>query len=444
MHSHTHTYSQACAECSLCNAGEYIAAESFCTGATYADTSAGKCRPCRASCPAGQYLSGSCVTGKEIKDRMCLPCTSKCPAGYYALGRYDGSSTYDTRRCVPCGFCQPGQYQMGFCDGTTSTDATKCAPCNFTTCKPLHVLVNQCTGRGTNDTSKCVACSESNGIGCSANQYMAQMCSPASLYDGKCQNCDISCISAASGSAQAPTGQYKLIPCNGLTNSNLVCANCTQNCPVGEYVTNLCDGMGTKDTAKCAACTCPAGTYAPNNTCVGNTTRNVLVCTACTKADACPDGYYLSGECSTFSNPVCTPCRSACGVAEIEAQKCSGEVNRLCLPDVACFQDCPSGSFESRPCSPPNVKQQCTACSSCAKGYYVQQPCSPKNDTKCERCTSSICIDDAYNAQFSAVTACQGTERQDPAQCGVITESYGQRCAPNSYRIRSRVGIDQG
>ena len=33
----------------------------------------------------------------------------------------------------------------------------------------------------------------------------------------------------------------------------------------------------------------------------------------------------------------------------------------------------------------------------------------------------------------------QGTELSDTALCGVITESYGQRCAPNSYRLRGRV-----
>ena len=111
-HTHTFTYKQACSECSLCNAGEYIALDSYCTGATFTDISAGKCRPCRASCPSGQYLTGSCVTGSEVKDRTCLPCTSQCPAGQYALGRCDGSTTYDTRKCVPCGFCQPGQYQV--------------------------------------------------------------------------------------------------------------------------------------------------------------------------------------------------------------------------------------------------------------------------------------------------------------------------------------------
>jgi hypothetical protein len=147
-------YTQACEDCTLCNAGEYIAANAYCTGAGFSDTSDGRCRPCRQSCPAGKYLTGACVAGNEAVDRLCAPCMNTCQPGYYALGRCDGSTQYDSRRCVPCGYCLPGQYQVGFCDGTTSTDATKCAPCNATTCKSLHVLVNQCTGRGKNDTSR--------------------------------------------------------------------------------------------------------------------------------------------------------------------------------------------------------------------------------------------------------------------------------------------------
>lgn len=37
-------YDEACEQCSLCNGGEYVAGGAFCTGATYEDMSAGKCR----------------------------------------------------------------------------------------------------------------------------------------------------------------------------------------------------------------------------------------------------------------------------------------------------------------------------------------------------------------------------------------------------------------
>jgi hypothetical protein len=364
--------------------------------------------------------------------------------------------------------------QVGFCDGKSSTDTTRCAPCNFTSCKPLHILVNQCTGRSSVDTASCVPCTDSSEQGCSSNQFMGRMCSASSLYNGACQNCDVACISAAAKNSASPTGQYKLIPCTGLTSSNLVCANCRQNCAIGEYIANLCDGMGTKDSAMCEKCTCPDGQYAKNNLCMGNTTNNVLTCTQCTNASSCAEGYYLSGTCSNFSNTACTKCRSRCGAAEIEGSVCkerqkqvqdvnySGrcfadsllhthtrthtythtlDLRRICLPDVACFQDCPAGFFESRQCSPPNVVQQCTACKICPTGYYIQTPCSRNNDTECARCTSSICVSDEYNAQFSTSGGCQGTELQDSAMCGTIKESYGQRCAPNSYRVRNRINM---
>ena len=231
-----------------------------------------------------------------------------------------------------------GQYQIGFCDGTTSRDATRCAPCNYTSCRPMHVLVNQCTGRGTVDLSKCVPCTDPSTAGCGFNQYMHQLCSATSLYDGVCRNCELSCIGASANSSLAPTGQFKLIPCTGTTSSNLVCANCSQNCALGYYVTNLCNGTGTSDATTCAECTCPAGSYAPSNTCTGSTTRNTLQCVPCTNASSCPENHYLSGTCSTFSNPTCTPCRSGCKSAEVEAQACANGKNRVCLPDFACFQ----------------------------------------------------------------------------------------------------------
>ena len=386
-------------------------------------------RSCRSSCPAGYYLSpaSACILGSEVRDRVCIACSSRCPAGYYSLGRCDGSTTYDTTRCVPCGGCQAGQYQIGFCDGTTSTDATQCAPCVHTSCKPLHVLVGQCTGLGTVDTSSCVPCTEPTGVGCGANQYMGTMCSPSSLYDGVCTNCKLSC----------PAGQYKRIPCTGSTSSDLVCANCTQNCPLGHYVANLCSGQGSKDTATCEPCTCPSGLFAPNNTCTGTTTSNTLRCIACTNASSCPAGHYLSGNCSALTNTACTPCRTRCKSAEIEVQQCSGGLNRRCLPDASCFQDCPSGMYESRACSPPDTRQVCSPCRRCPPGFYVSAQCSPKNDTQCARCTSSVCTDDRYNAQFGRLGECQGNELNDTALCGVITESYGERCSVNTYRFAS-------
>lgn len=278
-------------------------------------------------------------------------------------------------------------------------------------------------------------------MGCGANQYMDQLCSSASMYDGQCKNCDLKCIGAQEGNPLAPSGQYKLVPCTGFTSANLVCANCLQNCPVGQYITDLCNGTGTSDTARCTPCTCPAGYYAPNATaCTGTTTVNPLACIPCKNASSCQDGIsYLSGQCSTFSNTACTPCRSQCKEAEVEARQCVNGTNRHCLPDVACFRDCPSGSYEKRACSPPNVRQVCAACTQCAAGFFVKTPCSRKSDTVCERCTSSVCISDSYNAQFGSLGGCQGTESRDTALCGTITESYGERCAPDSYRFRGRV-----
>lgn len=135
----------------------------------------------------------------------------------------------------------------------------------------------------------------------------------------------------------------------------------------------------------------------------------------------------------------CTPCRAPCGLAEIEVKSCNVTSDRRCLPNPSCYQDCPPGKFESRPCSPPNVVQVCTVCSTCPAGYYIKAACTPKQDTVCAPCTPSICTSDAYNAQFGPPNGCTGTEYHDTAQCGVTTESFGQPCSPNFYRIQSRI-----
>lgn len=333
---------------------------------------------------------------------------------------------------------------MGFCDGTSGVDTTRCAPCNFTSCKTLETLVGQCTGRGTRDTSQCVMCSSSTtGSACGTNQFMSTMCTANNWYNGKCSNCNTRCIAASDNSLLAPTGQFRLIPCSGRTSSNLVCANCTQVCPVGHYISNLCNGTADKDTTVCTPCTCPPGFYAPNNTCTGRTTRNVLQCVPCTQFENCTvkDGYFLSGTCSTFENTACSRCRSECQAAEVETQACADGANRHCLPDISCYKDCPSGFYESVACRPPNVAQNCTRCTQCPVGYHIKQQCSGRNDTICQRCTSSICTDDDYNAQFAPSGGCQGTELFDNVRCGVITESFGERCSTNSFRFQQRIPL---
>lgn len=443
--SGTKPYDEACDDCSLCNAGEYVAGIEYCSGRGFVDATAGRCRACRVACPAGHYVTGECVTGQEMQDKTCKPCRTSCPVGYYLIGRCDGTAVgFDTTRCVPCDSCQPGQYQVGVCDGTTNRDTTLCAPCNHTSCKPFEILTNQCTGMGFADTSRCVPCSDSTGTGCAQNQFMRTMCSASSLYDGVCANCRVQCSGPTM--PEKPTGEYRLVPCNGRTDTDLVCAPCQRNCPAGEYVDSLCDGTTDVDTTVCTPCACPEGHYAPNNTCTGNTTSDVLQCVPCTLAEECPAGEYLAGVCSTFSNPRCVACRTPCREAEVEARPCENGENRVCLPDDACFRDCPRGTtYESRACQPPRVTQVCSNCTLCAKGYFVEKPCGLKSDTVCKRCTPAICADDAFNAQFTvgATEECQGTEAQDVAECGVVHEGMGETCPRNFYRTERFIPLPQ-
>lgn len=135
------TYDEGCADCSSCNAGEYIAVNgTLCDGLGFVDSTAGKCRPCRTACQVGYYLNGSdCLTGKDTVNRACVPCNTQCPFGFYAFGRCDGTSSVDTRKCVPCSSCLPGQIQTGFCYGNSTADTTTCRTCNATSCPPPQV-----------------------------------------------------------------------------------------------------------------------------------------------------------------------------------------------------------------------------------------------------------------------------------------------------------------
>lgn len=452
------TFDQGCQNCSSCNLGEYILSPPgrLCNGLGFQDTTAGWCKQCRLACSSGFYLNASsCLTGMDTSDRNCMPCNSKCPFGMYAFGRCDGTSFVDARKCVPCSSCLPGQVQTAFCYGNSTVDSTQCKTCNVTSCPPPQVfspaplmtlgkieltmcvrldqvLMNQCTGLDTVDRSRCVTC----GTQCGGQEYMSRLCSfaqgfamNASLYDQTCTACKSKC----------EKGQYIRIACSGGTCNDTVCSACKPfGCNSGEYLSTECSGETTKDTAVCNACTCPAGKYASNNTCTGKTSSNDLNCTtrltaaSCIRQGSSPE--YLSGTCSTFSNPVCMPCRSSCGPAEIEVQACTATTDRQCLPDPACFAECPPGSYETRACRAPNILQVCAPCSKCAAGSYVSGQCKGNSDTQCQQCTAAHCPADGFNANFGSVGGCRGTETDErqSVQCGVITESYGEPCAPNT------------
>lgn len=332
--------------------GEYIIPGRACNGSGFSDSSAGFCTPCRRSCTSGYFLSGKeCTTGKELQDRTCSSCSvaTYCPKGSYIFGRCDGTTTFDSRKCLPCARCLPGQIQTEFCLGNSTSDVTKCKACNITSplaCKPSHILVNQCTGTSSVDATRCLPCSPNNGRGCDTNQFVSRLCSSvlfpsnpaASIYDGRCSDCMTSC----------PRGQYMLLPCTtGRTNSDLVCANCSiQSCPAGFYVGNECNGSSTTDTAECLPCSCPAGQYlpffnvtSPSSAASCNSTNPLLQgCTLCTLSSSCSAGFFLSGQCTTQSNPTCEPCRPSCGLAEVEAVPCSISTDRRCLPNPGCYQ----------------------------------------------------------------------------------------------------------
>ena len=117
-------------------------------------------------------------------------------------------------------------------------------------------------------------------------------------------------------------------------------------------------------------------------------------------------------------------------------QSCTLLTDRRCLPDPNCYLDCPAGTYESRACSPPNLRQVCTTCSQCPSGSFASAQCRGKQNTVCQACTAAHCPSDLYNTGSSSSSSCITNQT---SQCGVITESFGQNCRPNSYRVQNRI-----
>ena len=167
-------------------------------------------------------------------------------------------------------------------------------------------------------------------------------------------------------------------------------------------------------------------------------TMHVSSCQPCTLSSSCSTGYYLSGQCSNFSNPVCMKCRPQCGPAEIEVQACTKTTDRRCLPSPSCYSSCPAGTYETRKCSPPNLVQLCSPCAKCGPGTYVNVTCSGSTNTQCATCPPPHCPSDVYNANFGPPAGCSGSETvpEEAVKCAVTTESYGENCSPNFYRVQ--------
>ena len=120
------------------------------------------CLPCKASCPRGQHLTGTCSTSDDLQ---CTPCLNpkSCVANTYLSGTCAGQADYI---CSPCPAHSTGP--------TGATEASQCV------CVPGYYDVDS-AALGVN----CTECRMS----CKTGQYLSTKCGPVDTAHGEDATC---------------------------------------------------------------------------------------------------------------------------------------------------------------------------------------------------------------------------------------------------------------
>ena len=175
-------FDRSCADCRVaCLPGQYIAGDP-CSGESDRDTTRCEaCTPmpqaeeayyvqnpctgetrtdqawlrCAESCAPGEYISRECTMASPAQ---CTPCRRSCPAGYYISGSAcDGTSKYDTVACIKCKDCQEGQYKSATCSGNLTVDTVECTNCGQQ-CTAGQYIFASCSGTQDFDETSCKEC----------------------------------------------------------------------------------------------------------------------------------------------------------------------------------------------------------------------------------------------------------------------------------------------
>ena len=112
----------------------------------------------------------------------------------------------------------------------------------------------------------------------------------------------------------------------------------------------------------------------------------------------CPSGYFVSKECTSHSDRICSKC-SACD-DELWTQTSCGEYE-----DTSCAKcsECSYGTYESTSCS-DNSDAVCSLCSECAEDEYVASECLFGNDVVCNSCKVCDTMDSTILAKCAQGT----------------------------------------
>jgi len=304
----------------------------------------------------------------------------------------------------------------------------------------LNTRSRRCEGNQIYDTSTCIDCnaecvSASNdpqGRG----QFIERECTQ-STNDYVCRPCTGAC----------PIGTFISSVCNGKGRTDTGCSFCTSFCVEaqkgvagahGQYISGRCSGLGTSDVQTCVDCKqCPAGYY-PSGLCDGRSFNDTVECIKC--RTTCPEGFYLKGDCRV-EEVRCVQCDAPCSnVSEFlrETQACANGTNRVCQPTSRCKDaSCPPGYYESSTCTDAEGPKFCTRCRSCGKGEYESRSCANAHNRECKNCTRE-CPDSRM--QQGIVGECTtGADKVDAVSCVQSTSIMGlQPCRSNEWYVGTR------
>lgn len=210
---------------------------------------------------------------------------------------------------------------------------------------------------------------------------------------------------------------------------------CCSLCPAGSGVSVPCGSSNTK----CEACKKNV-TFSSKSSATEQCTPcsrclvHMEVLIPCTRFEdtvcRCAKGYYLEIE---AGHRRCLPCRTECGVDEVEIAMCTDLSNRLCVEKSLARGGTPTGCVhcsscpehmevaractctEDTVCQCPNGTflhvedgiSQCQPCQVCHRGHGARTPCSQERDTQCEPCPEGF-----FSEEKSSQSPCHPCQRE--------------------------------
>ncbi|EGD78970.1 hypothetical protein PTSG_11807 [Salpingoeca rosetta] len=435
-------------ECTMCKtscpAGEQLTGECItedrtcvpCPSGTYKEAAGGQaCVPCPTSCAQNEYLDGTCTVTTST---VCRACTTECENDIYLSGTCNGTRSYPT--CEECSTCGEDQYVLRACSSANGGSNTVCRDCTQT-CPEGHYMSSPCSA---NADAVCTPCTTADA--CLSTEVLIGTCGGTETT--QCVPCHPECLTCSGPSASNCTSCERGVFLSG--------TECRTECDLGFYPSTasgeceLChpscrDCVGATSTA-CTSCNsplfllgtecvagCPTGYF-------GDTTSQT-----CRQCRQCPTGTYKTGGCDGTQDTVCTMW-TPCAVGEYEVVSPTAFRDREC---AACRQSCPAGSElvgecggpegtsnpSCEPCDAGFFKEEpgagsCQACrTSCEAGSFLTGQCSTTTQPTCQLCKSS-CGPDHY-----LTGVCEG--RQD------FTCEACNTCEEGEYEVAPCLGSGQ-